>query len=217
MASHKPKYAIGKFCVICGDKAYSYSYSDSIYKNKLVCRKHHNQLYLYNKIVRTIKDKNEIIIDQENNCAYVILRNKKQEIVGEAIIDIEDIDKVKNIKWALSHGYPRGNAKHMSSIILNYKTNSKQVIDHINHDKLDHRKQNLKKCTQQQNCFNSSMLKNNTSGCKGIYFRDNKWKSAKKKWHANIGINGKQIYLGNFKTKQEAIKVRKKAEIKYFK
>ena len=54
-------------------------------------------------------------------------------------------------------------------------------------------------------------MSNNTSGITGVY-----WKKDRNKWGARIVVNGKCIYLGYFANKEDAIKIRKEAEIKYF-
>ncbi len=53
----------------------------------------------------------------------------------------------------------------------------KKVIDHINRDKLDNRRHNLRVCLQRQNCKNHIRHKNNKSGFKGVSLdkRSNKW------------------------------------------
>ena len=56
------------------------------------------------------------------------------------------------------------------------------------------------------------MLKNNTSGVKGV-----SWNKRFNNWETYITFQGKRIYLGRFKNKQDAIKARKEAEEKYFK
>ncbi len=52
--------------------------------------------------------------------------------------------------------------------------------------------------------------RNNSSGCRGVYF-----KSREKKWQAEIQINLKRINLGMYESKEEAIKARMEANIKY--
>ena len=42
------------------------------------------------------------------------------------------------------------------------------------------------------------------------------WRKRDSVWFATIGINGKQKWLGQFKTKEEAIKARLEAEYKYY-
>ena len=74
-------------------------------------------------------------------------------------------------------------------------------VDHINHNKLDNRKSNLRICTHQQNCMNVS------DNVKGIHYD-----KSRNKWMAHI--KGKN--LGRFNTKEEAIEARKQAEMDYF-
>tara|TARA_R110001632_G_scaffold194731_1_gene316180 strand:+ start:270 stop:815 length:546 start_codon:yes stop_codon:yes gene_type:complete len=73
------------------------------------------------------------------------------------------------------------------------------IIDHIDHNKLNNRISNLRSCTHQQNKFNQGKYSNNTSGFKGVSFR-----KPNKKWMAQIAQDGKIIYLGSFNCPQEA-------------
>ena len=59
--------------------------------------------------------------------------------------------------------------------------------------------------------LNSKLSKNNTSGVKGVG-----WNKKQKKWVARISFQGKNMYLGSYKNKVDAIQVRKEAEEKYF-
>ena len=88
---------------------------------------------------------------------------------------------------------------------------SNKVIDHINHNTLDNRKQNLRIVTRVQNQMNMSKRKDNTSGFTGVHFN-----KRSDKWMATIQVNYKSINLGTFKNKEDAIEARKKAEEKYF-
>lgn len=65
------------------------------------------------------------------------------------------------------------------------------VIDHIDRDKLNNKITNLRNITNQKNTFNTS--------AKGYF-----WHKTKKSYQAHIGINNKRIWLGNFKTEEEA-------------
>ena len=85
------------------------------------------------------------------------------------------------------------------------------VVDHINHITYDNRKENLRICTPSQNGMNKSRPINNTSGYVGITYD-----SSENKWRARLGVGGKTINIGRFKTIEEAIKARKEAENKYF-
>lgn len=75
-------------------------------------------------------------------------------------------------------------------------------IDHINGVKTDNRIENLRACTSQQNKGNIGLLSSNRSGYKGVSL--NKRSGF---YHAQIKINGKQIYLGRFSTPEAAARV----------
>ncbi|MBO5484350.1 MAG: HNH endonuclease [Lachnospiraceae bacterium] len=83
------------------------------------------------------------------------------------------------------------------------------VRDHINRDRLDNRRCNLRIVSPRRNSLNSGMNKNNTSGVKGVY-------RSRNKWVAQIVSNGKNHYLGSYDSIEEASDVRRKAEIEYF-
>lgn len=86
-----------------------------------------------------------------------------------------------------------------------------EKIDHKNRIKNDNTRNNLRFCSQAENTRNISKKKNNKSGFTGVL-----WKEDKGRWVARITYNNKRIYLGSFKTKEEAIQARLEAEEKYF-
>ena len=81
-------------------------------------------------------------------------------------------------------------------------------IDHINHERDDNRIENLR--DTKENDRNRSPYKNNSSGVVGVV-----WHKRRKKWRAQIRVNGKMVHLGDFKSKEEAAQVRKEAVRKY--
>lgn len=84
-------------------------------------------------------------------------------------------------------------------------------IDHINGDRADNRWDNLRLATRGENCRNTGIPKDNTSGIKGVGFV-----AKRGKWRANIGFNNKLIFLGHFMTAEEARAAYEAAAIKYF-
>ncbi|WP_172638612.1 HNH endonuclease [Clostridium pasteurianum] len=127
-------------------------------------------------------------------------------------VSICDLEKVKKSYWYHdSHGYFRaernGITIRMHRIIL--KTN--KVVDHINGDRGDNRRENLRECTEEQNAFNKGIHHRNTSGYPGVYFH-----KTNKKWVAYINYKGQRINIGSFTNKNEAIQARMDAEEKYF-
>lgn len=85
-----------------------------------------------------------------------------------------------------------------------------EIVDHIDGNTTNNRIENLRSCTNQDNCKNARLSKTNTSGHTGV-----SWSHQKKKWRANIVINSKQIYLGSFTDFNKAVEARRNAEIEY--
>lgn len=85
-------------------------------------------------------------------------------------------------------------------------------VDHINGDRLDNRKDNLRICTEKQNRQNRKKISGKTSKYKGVH-----WNKLNKNWRARIIINDKSIDLGSFKKEIQAAKVYNKAALTYFK
>jgi hypothetical protein len=89
---------------------------------------------------------------------------------------------------------------------------SGEYVDHKNNDFNDYRKENLRVCNNAENNRNRWLQKNNTSGYPGV-----SWAKREQKWRAKIKVNTKEIHLGYFDNKDDAIKAKQAAEEKYFK
>jgi hypothetical protein len=72
-------------------------------------------------------------------------------------------------------------------------------IDHINGDVLDNRIENLRAATHSQNCMNTRLRSDNTSGIKGV-----RWSKLKQKWIGTVGVNYKNYCAGEFDTREKA-------------
>lgn len=83
-------------------------------------------------------------------------------------------------------------------------------IDHINHVRDDNRLVNLRFVTRGENRKNQSVSSKNASGVTGVYFS-----KTRKNYIAHITVNRKRIYLGAFKTLEEAAAARAEANLKY--
>lgn len=132
---------------------------------------------------------------------------------ARTVVDKEDYKKYGHLKWHLSaKGYacrrpPEGTI--FLHRLINNTPNGLQT-DHINHNKLDNRKTNLRTVTNQQNHFNRPLDSNNISGHKGV-----SWDKDRKKWSAQIMFGGKNIFLGRYINIKDAVIARKQGEIKY--
>ena len=179
-------------------------------KAKGYCNKHYDQHRKYGHILdRTYRDLNEII--EYDDYAEIIICNRQCEEVARAIIDLECIDIVKDYNWCINnYGYILNKQVGLLHRFI-MSCPDDMVVDHINHVKLDNRRENLRICTQQQNMMNSSVQSNNVSGIPGVH-----WYKNRNKWIAYITINGKRKNLGYFNTLEEAAEARRQAEIEYF-
>lgn len=74
-----------------------------------------------------------------------------------------------------------------------------EEIDHINGDKRDNRRGNLRFATRSQNMANSGIRSDNVSGFKGVH-----WSTSSRKWAAAIHHQGQRIHLGMFLSREEA-------------
>lgn len=190
-------------CDVCGRKMFrkikSHGYT--------LCDKHYNQLRKYGKFLdnnpRTQQDRNHFEI--KGNIAIIDIYDKDCNKIAETIVDAEDIDRVKNIKWKLSaSGYAMNTPKnkpnkHLSRLILGVDT----FVDHINGNTLDNRKCNLRVATKSQNQMNVNY--------RGV----DKQKNGTYK--ARIKLHGKAYYLGTYLTEEEALYARFYAETIMFK
>ena len=86
------------------------------------------------------------------------------------------------------------------------------VVDHINGDKLDNRKENLRICTMSENARNSKKHADATSSqYKGVSFA-----KTRGCWVAQISAYGNRITLGSYTVEVEAAKAYNKAALFYF-
>lgn len=124
------------------------------------------------------------------------------------VVDEEDYEELSKYKWSLtSNGYAKRTecnnigrkTVRMHRQIM--KVNENQELDHINGDKLDNRKGNLRIVTHGQNMFNKKRYANASSKYKGVRFYN-----VTNKWISRIGINRERIHIGYYATEEAAAK-----------
>lgn len=187
----------------CNDKHYAKGY----------CERHYKQMKKYGVIKSFSKNTrfntNEIIL--YDNYAEIILCDKYGNEKDRTLISLEDVEKCRQFKWSLnSYGYVKCTNLNMRLNRFIMDCPDDMVVDHINHNKLDNRRENLRICTSQQNNINMPIRLNNTSGTKGVT-----WREDRQKWVASITVNGKRLSK-HCNTKEEAIEIRKQWEEEYF-
>jgi hypothetical protein len=92
--------------------------------------------------------------------------------------------------------------------LLTYGEWPRHMIDHIDGDKLNNSIFNLRDVPQSINCMNTALKSNNTSGHVGV-------QRVKNGWSAGISIAHKAYYLGVFLNIEDAIAVRKRAQVEF--
>lgn len=127
---------------------------------------------------------------------YAIIHITGNKINGDVLIDIEDIDLVKERSWYIKDGSPNNyvacklNNKtvKLHRFILGV-TNRKDIVDHINRNTLDNRRCNLRIVDSTTNNLNCSISKNNTSGRTGVYYKEKHGNSTGGLWVAQCTVN----------------------------
>lgn len=140
-------------------------------------------------------------------------------IKGEKyIFDKDDYELIKDYCWYINdNGYLVAHVINSNKrirfhrLIMDCISNHGILIDHINHDRLDNRKNNLRMVSYHQNAMNMKRKESNTSGVTGV-----SWDKEKRKWCATITYNYKTIFLGYYSDFNEAVEAREQAEQKYF-
>ena len=135
------------------------------------------------------------------------------------LIDREDFDKVKDYGWCarfdkVGKTFYATTRTHGTRLIMHrliLDAPNSFVVDHIDHNGLNNRKNNIRICTQSQNCMNKKVQLNNSSGYTGVSFH-----KIKNKYQATIMVDRKQIHLGTFNTALEASEVYQTAAKKLF-
>lgn len=134
----------------------------------------------------------------------------------KAIVDDEDFEFLNQFHWtyslgyALRHGKVCGKYKAIYMHRLVNKTPKGVFTDHINRNKLDNRKINLRTVTKSQNQRNVDTQSNSTSGFKGVSYH-----KLNKRWQTYIKVNGKQIALGSYGDARQAAQVYNNSALKY--
>lgn len=125
------------YCKACGRK---------INKNKELCSKHQSQFNKWGFVLdtnpRTEYDLNEIFI-KDTYAEIVLYDDFENEITERIVIDVEDVERVKNIRWNKKQSCIVGNSLNGEILLTNYLLNSPKKIIFNNGNWLDCRKENL--------------------------------------------------------------------------
>ena len=202
-------------CEICGNKNI-YTKTKNNKTGKILCHKCYEREMQFKGKTRTRYTDNDYKIDNINpNIIYINLYDINGNYVDKTKIDAEDFFKCSEYKWHKDKlGYARTsfieNGKRKYIRLHKFITNtSNEIIDHINGDKLDNTKTNLRICTSAEN-IQKAYRPRNKSGVRGVI------QTRHKTWNCYIEVNTKK-YSKTYKTKEIAILQRLIWELEYYK
>lgn len=133
------------------------------------------------------------------------------------IIDEECYEKIAGYSLHVnSKGYAEvrfTENKKLKSILIHrvvVSAGKNEIVDHVNGNTLDNRKENLRIVTRNQNMQNCKTYKSSSTGFKGV-----SWHSSAKKYIARIQVNKSRMIIGYYDDINDAILARKEASKKY--
>lgn len=137
---------------------------------------------------------------------------------SEFVFDIDNLSLVEGRDWykdkdgyLVSSYFYNGERKFVRFHRIVMDARPGECVDHINRNKADNRKQNLRRCKRSENDRNRKLYRNNTSGVTGVFFD-----KQRKKWVASITLNGKRMTIGRYDIKEDAIQARIAKELELF-
>ena len=139
-------------------------------------------------------------------------RNGSEIEVGKTEVDDEDLQRTSQHRWRLSaqgyaYRYVTVKGERSLCVLLHrwlLNAPPKLQIDHINMNRLDNRRANLRLVTYAENKQNvlSYVKPGRTSRFRGV-----SWSKQAKKWVAQTRLNNVGYYLGNYSDEAEAARV----------
>lgn len=121
------------------------------------------------------------------------------------VIDKDDLQLVMSLgPWSLhNQGYVMRSFHGVYFLhnLLNPPTNGLEN-DHIDRDRLNNSRSNLRLVTHQQNTYNQGLKTSNTTGCPNV-----SWDKEKEMWIVRIRINGEKKFIGRYRDFELACKV----------
>ncbi len=130
-----------------------------------------------------------------------------------AKVSPEDLTLVSGYRWCVNNaGYVTATIDGQSVFLHRFLLQPSHMmqVDHINRDKLDNRRANLRIATRSQNNANSTGHADRFSKYKGVFrHRD--------RWCTQITVDGRELWIGSYATEEDAARAYDSAAMFYYK
>ena len=210
-----------KVCDVCGSGRGVRLYRNLNGKpvNKNLCYKHFNQLNRFGEFLdnnpRTINDQNEIH-DMGDGTALIDLYDTSGNVIAQTVVDIEDVDRVKNMRWRTSVKRHKvyvisGSGQrqvYLARYLMDY--DGPLEVDHRDGDSLNNRKKNLRIVTRTENMHNLCAKDTSKTQIRGVSYA-----KRGQVYAVNFKMGDMRLYFKSFDTLPEAAYIRLLCERKF--
>ena len=157
-----------------------------------------------------------------DDSVQIPLRARDGSVKAYVTVDKEDAEWLNQWRWCLNgFGYARRNQKrkgqpqravYLHRELFGLKSGDKTEVDHVDRDRLNCRRSNLRLVPRAGNMQNLPSRKGSSSQYLGVIFRARKKTN---QWEAYIGIDKKYKHLGSFPTEKKAANAASEARKKF--
>lgn len=143
-----------------------------------------------------------------NDTSYILIHNRAGSIVAWTLIDDADYPELSRYRWSIStkgqvfRNAPeikRGAKISMQRQLLGLEAGDRTMVNYVNHNRLDNRRENLQTGTQTEVNQNRAPIEGASSRYRGV-----SWHKAAQAWEAKVTANGTTYHLGYFDDEDEA-------------
>lgn len=155
------------------------------------CDVHYRMYHTYgDPLHENYYDTRNGVVYKDEEIAILETYNQDGTVSGEFVIDNFNLEKVLKYKWRMdAYGYITRNNRGLgyNFSLHRYLTDFKyEIVDHADKNPKNNKMINLREVTPQENSYNSSIGKNNSSGVIGVH-----WDKHRNKWKSTIKVNYK--------------------------
>jgi len=110
---------------------------------------------------------NNTVITSGDVTTILVTKDDDPLYLKEVVVDTEDLPLISKVRVVTS-GYAWCKRKNLAHIVMKHESNMKIVVDHVNGNRLDNRKSNLRILTQKDNANNRTKNSRCNTGIVGI-------------------------------------------------